>query len=140
PIATREVQRREHQEEGGPSVDPVREADGARRGRDTAAPKARQSKEAEVAVLPRVDQAVDAASRGRLPPPSQTAGWNVVGGWVHRAAFWGVVWLIRNVLSDDVLALQSAEPSACAGADRQTHTGRRPATGRAASGRRRLAG
>src|SRR5215470_408526 len=63
PVATREIQRPNNQEEGCPSVDAVREADDARDGRDTATGNTRDPKGAEAAVLPWVDQALQARSR-----------------------------------------------------------------------------
>jgi hypothetical protein len=65
PVATREIQRRLNQEEDCPSVDAVREAYDACGGLDTATENTHDPREAEVAVLPWVDQAVQAGSRGR---------------------------------------------------------------------------
>jgi hypothetical protein len=65
PIATREIQRRNSQEEGCPSVDAVCEAHDARGGREAATGNTRDPEEAEVAVLPWVDQPVQAGPRGR---------------------------------------------------------------------------
>src|ERR1700748_2473288 len=65
PIATRDIQRRKNQEEGCPSVDAVCEAHDACGGRGAATDDTRDPKEAELAVLPWVDQAVHARSRGR---------------------------------------------------------------------------
>src|SRR5215469_11297443 len=64
PVAAREIQRPNNQEEGCPSVDAVREADGARDGRDAATGNTRDPKGAQVAVLPWVDQALQARSWG----------------------------------------------------------------------------
>src|SRR6266568_8889580 len=50
PVATREIQRRNDQEEGCPSVDAVREAHEARGGLDTATGNMRDPEAAEVAV------------------------------------------------------------------------------------------
>ena len=86
PVATREIERRKNQEEGRPSVGAVREAHTAADGRDTATGNTRDPRDAEVAVLPWVDQAVHAGSRGRYPPPAQTFGSGVVVGCVHRDA------------------------------------------------------
>jgi hypothetical protein len=58
PVATCEIGRRKNQEEGCPSVDAVREAHDARGGGDTATSNTRDPRDAEVAVLPWVDQAV----------------------------------------------------------------------------------
>ena len=65
PTAAREIQRRENQEEGCPPIDAVREAHDARGDLDTAADDTRAPREAEVAVLPWVDEALHAGSRGR---------------------------------------------------------------------------
>jgi pimeloyl-ACP methyl ester carboxylesterase len=64
PAASRESQRPDSQEEGCPSVGAVGEADDARDGRDAASGATRDAKEAEAAVLPWVDQALQAGSRG----------------------------------------------------------------------------
>ena len=68
PVATRDIERCKNQEEGCPSVGAVREAHYARGGVDTATGNTRDPGEAEVAVLPWVDQAVHALSRRRCPP------------------------------------------------------------------------
>src|ERR1019366_4216597 len=99
PVATSEIQRPKNQEERCPSVDAVREAHDARGGRDTATGKTRDAKDAEVAVLPWIDQALHAGSRGKCPPLAQTFGSGVVVGCVHRDAFlWAVVSATRDFL------------------------------------------
>src|SRR5579872_7232797 len=60
PVAASDVQRPDNQEEAGPAVHAVREADDARAGRHTAAGNTRDANGAEVAVLPWVDQALHA--------------------------------------------------------------------------------
>jgi hypothetical protein len=72
PVAPREIQRPNNQEEGGPAVDAAREAHDARSDRDTATGNSREPKDAKVAVLPRADQARQAGSRGSGPPTAQT--------------------------------------------------------------------
>src|ERR1022692_413152 len=64
PVATREIQRRNNQEEVRPSVDAVREAHEARGGLDTATGNVADPKAAEVAVSHWVDQAPHAGARG----------------------------------------------------------------------------
>ena len=65
PVATREIQRPNNQEEGCPSVHAVREAHDARSGRDHATDKTYDPKDADVAVLKWRKQALHAGSRGR---------------------------------------------------------------------------
>jgi hypothetical protein len=65
PVATREIQRRNNQEESCPSVNAVREAYEARRGLDTATGNMTDPKTAEVAVRHWVDQAPHAGARGQ---------------------------------------------------------------------------
>jgi len=84
PVATRDIERRKNQEEGCPSVGAVREAHDARGGRDTGTENTRDPRDAEVAVLPWVDQSVQPRSRGREPPPAQTFRTGVAVGCVHR--------------------------------------------------------
>jgi len=84
PVATREVQHPNSQEEGCPSVDGVRKANDARGGRDKASGNTRYPKGSEVAVLPWVDQALHAGSRGSCPPPAKTFPSGAVLGCVHR--------------------------------------------------------
>ena len=62
---TPEIQRRDKQEEGCPSVDAVREAHDACGGRHEATGNTRDAKDAEVAVLPWIDEPLHAVSRGR---------------------------------------------------------------------------
>ena len=62
PGATREIQRRNNQEEGCPSVDAVREAHEARGGLDSATGKMRDLNAAEVAVRHWADQAPHAGA------------------------------------------------------------------------------
>src|SRR5215471_17263849 len=64
PVAAREVQGRNDQEAGCPRVGVVREADDARGGCDTATGDTRDTKGVDVAVLPWVDQALQARPRG----------------------------------------------------------------------------
>jgi hypothetical protein len=84
PVTAREIQRRDNQEEGCPSVDAVREAYEARGGLDTATANARDPEAAEVAVLKWPDQALQAGPRGRCPPPAQAFRKGVVVLCVHR--------------------------------------------------------
>src|SRR5271165_6771062 len=84
PVATREIRCPNNQEEGCPSVGAVREYECANAGRDDATGNTRDPKGAEVAVLPRDDQALQAGSRGRRPPLAQTFRCGVVVGCVHR--------------------------------------------------------
>ena len=84
PVATREIQRPDNQEEGCPSVGAVHEADEARAGRDTATRATRNPEAADVAVLPWIDQALQAGSRRTRPPPAQTFRSGVFVGCVHR--------------------------------------------------------
>src|SRR6185437_13540794 len=86
PVASREIQRRESQEEGGPSVAAVRETHDAHGGGDAATGDTREPKDAKMAVLPWVDQALQAGLRGRCPPPAQTFESGAVIGCVHRDA------------------------------------------------------
>src|SRR5271167_3904828 len=86
PVATREVQHPNNQEEDCPSVGGVREAHDARGGRDTATGNTRDPKGAEVAVLPWIDQALHAGSRGRCPPPAKSFPSGVVVGCVSSGA------------------------------------------------------
>jgi hypothetical protein len=65
PVATREIQRPNNQEEGCPSVDAVREAHDASDGRDNAAHNTRDPKDAGVAVLEWRKQASHAGSGRR---------------------------------------------------------------------------
>ena len=58
PVARREIQRRDHQEEGRPAVDLVREAHDARGGGDTATGNTGDPEGAKVAVFRRGDQAL----------------------------------------------------------------------------------
>jgi hypothetical protein len=71
PAATREIQRPKSQKEGCPSVDAVREAHDARGGRHSATGNIPDPIEAEVAVCPWGNQAVNAGSRGRCPRPAR---------------------------------------------------------------------
>ena len=87
PVAAPEIQRPDNQEEGCPSVDAVREAHHAGGARGTAAENPRDPEGAEVAVLPRVDEALHAGSRGRCPPSAQAFR----GGVVVRCVHWAVV-------------------------------------------------
>jgi len=65
PVATREIQRPNNQEEGCPSVGGVREANDARGGRDNATGNTRDPKGADVAVLEWRKQASHAGSLRR---------------------------------------------------------------------------
>ena len=69
PVAAREIQRPNNQEEGRPSVDAVREAHDPRGGRDTATGDTPDPKEAEVAVLKWEDEALHPGSRRRCHHP-----------------------------------------------------------------------
>ena len=84
PAANREIQRPNNQEEGCPSVGSVEEAHDARGAREEATGNTREAKGAEVTVLPWIDQALHACSRGRCPPPAKTLPSGVVVGCVHR--------------------------------------------------------
>src|SRR5690242_5615434 len=84
PVTAREIQRSEKQEEGCPSVDAVGQADQARGGREAAAGDARDPEGADVTVLPRVDQALQAGSRGSEPPPAQAFRDGGAVGCVHE--------------------------------------------------------
>jgi hypothetical protein len=84
PVAAREIQHPNNQEKGCPSVGGIRKANDARGGRDKATGNTRDPKGAEVAVLPWIDQALHAGSRGRCPPPAKTFRSYVVVGCLHR--------------------------------------------------------